>query len=72
MAHVYYRSPDSTSVRRSGGFFPPPEGWVEITAEEYAALLAEHRPPQPVNMGGLVRSASTAPKTRAAAKSKGK
>lgn len=71
--HVYHRSPDSTSVQRSGGVLSPPEGWVEITAEEYAALLAEHRPPQSVNMGGLVRSESTAaPKTAAKTRAKPK
>ncbi|MFF2612372.1 hypothetical protein [Kitasatospora sp. NPDC058046] len=44
-----YVSPDGLTLMQSGGLLPPPEGWTEITAEEYeqrrveAAQLAEQR-----------------------------
>lgn len=38
----YYASPSGTSVMESTGLLPPPDGWTEITEEEFRDLLAEH------------------------------
>jgi hypothetical protein len=38
----YYASPAGTSVMQSGGVFPPPEDWTEITEEDYHQRLTEH------------------------------
>jgi hypothetical protein len=68
---VFFSSPDGTSLMRSLGVLPPPEGWIPMTAEEFNAAMAEHHPEQgPVNMAGVgapVASAAKAP-AKAAAK----
>lgn len=53
---VFFASPDGTSLMRSLGVLPPPEGWVAISAEEFNAAMAEHHPDEmgPVNMAGVV------------------
>ncbi|WP_228995213.1 hypothetical protein [Streptomyces sp. DH8] len=37
----YYVSPSGTSVMKSGGLFPPPDDWTEITEEDYYQRLTE-------------------------------
>jgi hypothetical protein len=36
----YYASAPGTSVMRTGGVLPPPDGWTEITEEEFHSRLA--------------------------------
>ncbi|MGW1989576.1 hypothetical protein [Embleya sp. NPDC001921] len=41
----FYLSPNGNSIMRSGGLLPPPEGWTELTEEEYRLYRADERAP---------------------------
>lgn len=57
---VFFESPDGTSVMRSLGVLPPPDGWVPLTEQEYQQRMAAHQNPDaiaPVNMLGVGHNA---------------
>ncbi|WNI20280.1 hypothetical protein [Actinacidiphila sp. ITFR-21] len=63
---VFFTSPDGTSLMRSLGVLPPPEGWIPISAEEFNAAMAEHHPEQgPINMLGVKPAGETPAKAAA-------
>ncbi|MFZ4266624.1 hypothetical protein [Streptomyces arboris] len=37
----FYASPSGTSVMKSGGVFPPPDDWTEITEADYYQRLTD-------------------------------
>lgn len=62
---IYFASPDGTSLMRSLGVLPPPEGWMPLSAEEYATAMAEFHPEAgPVNMLGVGAKATAKSKAR--------
>lgn len=81
MERRYYANEGNTSVMQSGGLLPPPEGWREISLEEYEAIrgVPEHPPVRTLAEVRAEQAAAeadggqtAAPKARAEAKPKGK